>query len=102
MKGSLSNETNRVSLPVVEMDCPTCTSIIEKELKKLVGVKDAHVNFLMKKAVVTYDPMRIGIPELERRIEDLGYRLSYKKQEGFLGKLSRILMGRERKPASDV
>ncbi len=93
--GDLSNKTNRVLLPIVEMDCPTCTSIIEKELKKLIGVRDVRVNFLMKKVVVTYDPKRIGVPELERRIEDLGFRLSYKKYEGLLGKFSKVLLRKE-------
>jgi copper chaperone CopZ/thiol-disulfide isomerase/thioredoxin len=77
------------------MGCPTCTSIIEKELKKLAGVKDVRVNFLMRKVVVTYDPKKIGVPDLEKRIEELGFRLLYKKYEGFIGKFSRALLHKE-------
>jgi len=90
----LSNRTIRLSLPIVEMDCPTCASIIEKELKKLSGVEEVRVNFLMKKVVVTYDSTKIGVPELEGRLEDLGYRLLYKKYGGFFERFSRVL-GRE-------
>jgi len=95
----LSNEINRVFLPIVEMGCPTCTSIIEKELKKLAGVKDVRVNFLMRKVVVTYDPKEISVPDLEKRIEELGFRLSYKKYEGFIGKFSRALLRKEEETA---
>jgi thiol-disulfide isomerase/thioredoxin/copper chaperone CopZ len=81
------------------MGCPTCTSIIEKELKKLAGVKDVRVNFLMRKVVVTYDPKEISVPDLEKRIEELGFRLSYKKYEGFIGKFSRALLRKEEETA---
>ena len=76
------------------MDCPTCVLTIEKELKKLVGVKEAHVNFLMKKVIVTYNPEKIGVPELEKRFEDLGYRIAYKKYGSVFSKISRLLLGK--------
>jgi len=78
------------------MDCPTCASIIEKELRKLSGVEDVRVNFLMKKVVVTYDPKKIGVPELEGKLEDLGYRLSYKKYRSFFERFSQVLGKKER------
>lgn len=98
----LSNEINRVFLPIVEMDCPTCTSIIEKELKKLIGVRDVRVNFLMKKVVVIYDSKEIGVPDLEKRIEDLGFRLSYKKYEGLLEKFPESFFTRKNRRPSDA
>jgi len=76
------------------MDCPTCVLIIEKELKKLEGVKEARVNFLMKKVIVTYDPEKIGVPELEKRLEDLGYRIAYKKYGSVFDKISRFFLGK--------
>ncbi len=72
------------------MDCPTCVLTIEKELNKLEGVKEARVNFLMEKVIVTYDPEKIGVPKLEKRLEDLGYRLAYKKYESILDKVSKF------------
>ena len=91
----MSNKTIRFSLPIVEMGCPTCASIIKKELKKLSGVEDVRVNFLMKKVVVTYDSTKIGVPELEEKLEDLGYRLSYKKYESFFERFSRVFGRKE-------
>jgi len=67
--------------PVTEMDCPTCTTTIKKELSKLDGVEEVSINFLYKRIHITYDPIVIGIPDLEKKIEELGYRLAYKKYE---------------------
>jgi len=77
--------------PVTEMDCPTCTTTIKKELLKLNGVKDVRINFLYKRIYVSYDPSVIGIPELEEKIEELGYRLSYKKYESAFKSLLRVI-----------
>jgi len=33
----------------------------------------------MEKVVVTYDPSKIDIPAIEKKIENLGYRISYKR-----------------------
>ncbi len=90
------SEYNSKAFPVTEMDCPTCAATIERGLKKLEGVKDARVNFLMKKVIVTYDPNKVSVPELEKRIEDLGYKISYKKYEGFFEKVSRLFTGKKR------
>lgn len=93
--GNLSNTTSQVALPIVEMDCPTCAATIEKELKKLDGVTDARVNFMMKKVIVDYDPRKTGVPELEEKLEYLGYQLSYKKYEGFIERFSKVLFGKK-------
>jgi copper chaperone CopZ/thiol-disulfide isomerase/thioredoxin len=77
--------------PVTEMDCPTCTTTIKKELSKLDGVKDVRINFLYKRIYVSYDPSVIGIPDLEEKIEDLGYRLTYKKYEGAFESFLRVI-----------
>jgi thiol-disulfide isomerase/thioredoxin/copper chaperone CopZ len=84
-----------LSLPVLELDCPTCVKTIEKELNKLDGVDLVRVNFLMKRIIVEYNPDEIAVPDIEQRIEELGYRLAYKKYEGFLEKISRSLFGRK-------
>ena len=77
--------------PVTEMDCPTCTTTIKKELSKLDGVKDVQINFLYKRIYVSYDPNLIGIPDLEKKIEDLGYRLIHKKYESAIESFLRAI-----------
>lgn len=82
------------SIPVLGMDCYTCVLSIEKTLKRVEGVKEARVNFLMKKVLITYDPERMDVPELEKAIEDAGYQIAYKKYEGLVDKLTRLLGGK--------
>ena len=84
------SEYNRKVLPILGMNCQACALIIEKRLRKLEGVKEAKVNYMTQNIAVTYDPSRIGIPEIEKAIEELGYRLAYKKYEGILERVSKI------------
>lgn len=83
----------RKIIPVTRMDCPTCVATIEKELTKLEGVKKVQVNFIMKTIMVDYDPKKVGVPELENIVEQLGYRITYKKYESIPEKLSKLLKG---------
>lgn len=92
----MAREYRRKIIPVTIMDCPTCVATIETELAKLEGVKDVRVNFLMKKIVVDYDADNVGVQELEETVEKLGYRISYKKYEGLLDKMSRVFRRRSR------
>ncbi len=77
----------RKAIPVSGMDCASCVLAIEKELKKLSGVREANVNYLLKKVFVTYDPHKVELPLIEKKIEDLGYRISYKKYESFIDRV---------------
>ncbi len=89
----MSEDYVHKALPVLGMDCASCVSKIEKELGKLRGVKGARVNYLLGRVVVDYDPREVGLPAIEERIEDLGYRLAYKKYEGILEKIKKVFKG---------
>ena len=84
------SEYTRKVLPILGMDCPACALTIEKRLRKLEGVKDAKVSYMTQSVAVTYDSSKIGIPEIEKTIEELGYRIAYKKYEGILERVSKI------------
>jgi len=75
----MTEAQDRKTIPITGIDCPSCIVNIEKELKKLKGVKEAQGNYIMEKVVVTYDPNEIDVPAIEKKIEDLGYRISYKR-----------------------
>ena len=62
-----------VRLPVTGMTCTNCAANIERNLKKLSGVRDAGVNFASEEASVTFDAEATGVPGLIRRIEDMGF-----------------------------
>jgi Cu+-exporting ATPase len=84
------SENSHKILPILGMDCPACALTIEKKLRKLEGVKEAKVNYMTQNVAVTYDPNKINISRIEKAIEDLGYRIAYKKYESTLEKLTRI------------
>jgi len=75
----MTEAQDRKTIPITVMDCPSCIVNMEKELRKLKGVKEAQGNYIMEKVVVTYDPNEINVPAIEKKIEDLGYRITYKK-----------------------
>jgi sulfite exporter TauE/SafE/copper chaperone CopZ len=56
------------------MYCVNCQNIIEKELKKTAGIKDATVNYRKGAASVTYDAGVIGFDKISAVIEELGYK----------------------------
>lgn len=93
----MAREYRRKIIPVTRMDCPTCVATIETELAKLEGVEEVRINFLMKKIVIDYDADKVGVQELEETVEKLGYRISYKKYEGLLDKMSRVFRRGSRK-----
>ena len=88
----------RKTIPIDRMDCASCALTIEKEMKKLEGVKDVSISLLMNKVVVTYNPEKIDVPDLEKKIEDLGYHISYKKYESVFDKILKIF---KRKPKKE-
>ena len=57
------------------MHCASCSAIIEKTFKKIVGVHSAEVNYGTEKAKVSFDTSKTNPQELSRHIEPLGYSL---------------------------
>ncbi|MFQ5711752.1 MAG: thioredoxin domain-containing protein [Candidatus Geothermarchaeales archaeon] len=98
----MPKEYVRTTIPVIGMDCYSCVLSIEKALKKLDGVEDARVNFLMKKVLIDHDPQKVGIPLLEKTIEGVGYRIAYKRYEGILDKLLEKIFGKRREEPNRI
>lgn len=58
-----------------------CANRIERGLKKIPGVENAHVNLALEKSTIHFDPNKISVKELEKKIEDLGYGVAKEKKE---------------------
>jgi P-type Cu+ transporter len=71
----LSSELSSIRLPVEGMSCAACANRIEKRLSKLNGVDSVHVHLGMDEAHIVYDPKQVRLPEMEKIIQDLGYRV---------------------------
>jgi len=69
------------------LDCASCVPRIEKQLKRVKGIEDARVSYLLNRLYVTFDPSKINRSETEAAIEKLGYRLRHKGYESLLHRL---------------
>jgi Cu+-exporting ATPase len=63
----------KAEIKVSGMGCASCALNIEKTLSEVEGVDEASVNFGTERATVKYDPDKVKLPELEKKIEDVGY-----------------------------
>ena len=65
--------TRKADLPIGGMTCASCVARVQKGLSRLDGVAEARVNLASERATVHYDPTRVGLKELVRAVEELGY-----------------------------
>lgn len=57
------------------MHCASCVSAIENALKKRDGVSEVKVNLSTERAYIEFDEKRVNRNELERVIEETGYKV---------------------------
>ncbi|MGM0712865.1 heavy metal translocating P-type ATPase [Brevibacillus parabrevis] len=72
---------DKVELNITGMTCAACSTRIEKGLNKMPGVLKANVNLAMETATVEYDSSQLGVSDLVRQVEKLGYQAT-RKEEG--------------------
>jgi Cu+-exporting ATPase len=68
-------------LPIVNLDCASCVQTIERVLREMDGVQEAHVNFATAKAHVVYDPERVSLADMEQAIKKAGYTVGGAKTQ---------------------
>ncbi|MBP7060942.1 MAG: heavy metal translocating P-type ATPase, partial [Candidatus Moranbacteria bacterium] len=61
---------------VTGMHCASCSTIIEKALKKTVGVETAQVNYAAEKAQVTFDENTTSLETMNAAVAQYGYTLA--------------------------
>lgn len=64
----------KVTLQVEGMTCGGCTLATRKVLTRLDGVEKAGVTYELSRAVVTFDPRKVSVPQMIAAIKTLGYR----------------------------
>jgi Co/Zn/Cd efflux system component/copper chaperone CopZ len=60
---------------ITGMDCPSCVAKIEGAARKVPGVKDVRVSLTSQLMTLQVDDPASRLPEVERTISDLGYKL---------------------------
>lgn len=69
-----ADENKRIQLALSGMHCTSCAHIIERGLRKVEGVKEAHVNFAAEKATVTFDESLAAEDDLIKAVNKSGYK----------------------------
>jgi len=67
------------------MHCASCSSIIEKTLKKVEGVQSVEANFGTDTAKVSFDESKTNAQALSKKIEPLGYSFIMGNHSGHAG-----------------
>ncbi len=65
-----------VTLGISGMTCGGCVRSVSKVLNGLDGVVKSDVSLENRRAVVDYDPDKLGIDQLKRAIEEAGYEIT--------------------------
>ena len=77
----MSQVLKETNLQISGMTCAACAIRIEKGLKRLEGVETANVNLAIERSNVKYNPEKIKIEDIEKKIKDLGYAVVNEKTE---------------------
>lgn len=75
------NKHTTETINIEGMHCASCVRMIERSLGKVEGVHEANVNLASGKAMVAYDPVIANRTELERAINNTGYKAVAKEHE---------------------
>ncbi|BBI34199.1 heavy metal translocating P-type ATPase [Cohnella abietis] len=80
-----SNSGQQASLQITGMTCAACANRIEKGLNKLEGVSLATVNLALETAQVQYSASSVSLPDLIKKVEQLGYHAKEKEEQRDIG-----------------
>ncbi len=66
----------KATLNISGMTCGGCVRSVTKVIDALDGVVKSEVSLEQKRAVVDYDPGKLGVEQLKRAIEEAGYEVT--------------------------
>ncbi len=81
IENSIGSGDGRTNLLITGMHCTSCAGLIEKQLKKVSGVTEAHVNFASEKASIVYNSDLVKTPSLLEAVEKAGYTAEIETEE---------------------
>ncbi|QLG47599.1 heavy-metal-associated domain-containing protein [Natrinema halophilum] len=65
--------TQTTQFRVMDFDCPTCASNVERAIESTDGVESISVHYTTGRVEITYDEDAIEPAAFERMIENQGY-----------------------------
>lgn len=73
-----------IILPIRGMTCANCVSTIERNIRKLDGVKNVSVNLSNERAAIEFDPSSLALNEIAEKIDRAGYSIAQANGEFIL------------------
>lgn len=64
-----------MEIAVADMHCASCVVSIQEALMRLPGMSEVEVNIANGTVLVTYDEAVLALPEIKKRINDIGYNV---------------------------
>jgi copper chaperone CopZ len=68
-----AKRTARAVFTVRDVDCAACALGIEKQVKKIGGVKDVRTSVMLNQVFIDYDESQASLSEITKAIEKAGY-----------------------------
>jgi Cu+-exporting ATPase len=72
---STSTSTSTTTINIEGMSCAHCAGAVQRELAGLQGVKDVTVDLASKKAMISYEPGKVGNDQFKQAVEKAGYQV---------------------------
>ena len=72
---AISNRYIHDVIPVEGMDCSDCVTVLEHSLKRIEGVLEVKASYTAQKIFIEFDTKLTNQRAIERRIQNLGYRI---------------------------
>ena len=64
------------TLNISGMTCGGCVRSVSKVLNALDGVAKSEVSLDERRAIIDFDPDKVGVEQLKRAIEEAGYEVA--------------------------
>ena len=81
-------DTKQLTLPITGMTCANCVAAVERNIKKVEGVKVANVNLSSERATIEFDPDQTGLGDFLARIERAGYGIAVGEADFMIQRMS--------------
>lgn len=84
----MMTDDKQVTLPVTGMTCANCVATVERNIKKVEGVRKANVNLSSERASIAFDPNSAQINDFLEKIKRAGYGVATGEAELVIKRLS--------------
>ena len=71
----MTGEKKQTILPIIGMTCANCVATLERASNKMDGVNQAVFNLSNESGMIEYDPEKLTLDDLVKRVERYGYQV---------------------------